>query len=274
MPLEHLRVYMYQLARALMYIHSLGVCHRDIKPQNLLLDPVTFTLKLCDFGSSKILVKDEPNVAYICSRYYRAPELIFGSNDYTTIVDLWSYGCVMAEVLMGAPIFPGNTGIDQLVEIIKVLGAPNKIDLQRMNPSYQEFKFPNIRAHNFESLFPTGTDREAIGVVASLLRYVPESRSTAADLVSKPFFLPTFTSGDYVMPHGEKAPASFFEFTLEEVGAAAARGLELPEMVLKASSQSQQSGAGVGGRQIAGLKSPRVGSLGVDAIENDSLGEA
>lgn len=256
-----------------MHIHSLGVCHRDIKPQNLLIDPVTFTLKLCDFGSSKVLVKDEPNVAYICSRYYRAPELIFGSNDYTTIVDLWSYGCVMAEVLMGAPIFPGNTGIDQLVEIIKVLGAPTKTDLQRMNPSYQEFKFPNIRAHDFESLFPSGTDKAAISVVASMLRYMPESRSTAAELVLMPFFLPTFASGDYTMPHGEKPPSTFFEFTTDEVAACKAKNLQLPEMVLKASSSSQGQGAvGVGvsvssvggGRTIAGLEQADVDSQGKD----------
>lgn len=75
---------MYQLFRSLAYIHSLGICHRDIKPQNLLLDPDSGVLKLCDFGSAKHLVKGEPNVSYICSRYYRAPELIFGAIDYTT----------------------------------------------------------------------------------------------------------------------------------------------------------------------------------------------
>lgn len=79
-----LQLYMYQLFRSLAYIHSLGICHRDIKPQNLLLDPDTGILKLCDFGSAKHLVKGEPNVSYICSRYYRAPELIFGAIDYTT----------------------------------------------------------------------------------------------------------------------------------------------------------------------------------------------
>lgn len=79
-----LQLYMYQLFRSLAYIHSLGICHRDIKPQNLLLDPDTGVLKLCDFGSAKHLVKGEPNVSYICSRYYRAPELIFGAIDYTT----------------------------------------------------------------------------------------------------------------------------------------------------------------------------------------------
>jgi glycogen synthase kinase 3 beta len=79
---------MYQLMRSLAYIHSLGICHRDIKPQNLLLHPESGVLKLCDFGSAKLLVKGEPNVSYICSRYYRAPELIFGAIDYTTKIGI------------------------------------------------------------------------------------------------------------------------------------------------------------------------------------------
>jgi len=78
-PTLFMKLYTYQLCRSLAYIHSLGVCHRDIKPQNLLVHPETHMLKLCDFGSAKILVKGEPNVSYICSRYYRAPELIFGA---------------------------------------------------------------------------------------------------------------------------------------------------------------------------------------------------
>jgi len=80
MPMLQIKLYMYQLLRSLAYIHSGGICHRDIKPQNLLLNPATGVLKLCDFGSAKILVQGEPNVSYICSRYYRAPELIFGSD--------------------------------------------------------------------------------------------------------------------------------------------------------------------------------------------------
>ena len=84
MPMLQIKLYMYQLLRSLLYIHSIGICHRDIKPQNLLLNPATGVLKLCDFGSAKILVAGEPNVSYICSRYYRAPELIFGATNYTT----------------------------------------------------------------------------------------------------------------------------------------------------------------------------------------------
>jgi len=86
-PLICIKLYIYQLCRALAHVHALGVCHRDIKPQNLLVDPATHVLKLCDFGSAKQLVLGEPNVSYICSRYYRAPELIFGATDYSTQID-------------------------------------------------------------------------------------------------------------------------------------------------------------------------------------------
>lgn len=88
MPILEVKLYIYQLFRSLAYIHSQGICHRDIKPQNLLLDPVSGILKLCDFGSAKILVEAEPNVSYICSRYYRAPELIFGATNYTTKIGM------------------------------------------------------------------------------------------------------------------------------------------------------------------------------------------
>ena len=290
LPIEHVRVYMYQLVRALAHIHSRGVCHRDIKPQNLLIDSRTLTLKLCDFGSSKILVKDEPNVAYICSRYYRAPELIFGSNDYTTIIDLWSFGCVMAEVLMGSPIFPGNTGVDHLVEIIKVLGAPNKEDLKRMNPSYQEFKFPNIRAHNFVTLFPAGTDREAIDIVASLLKYLPESRSTAIQLVFDDFFLPRICAPGYLLPTGKLPPPSFSSFTLEEKESAAAAGITHPLLtqgesmdrgVVRPVSDDDLAGR-ARGAPTSGESSPPIGGNarrrapknGVSSSSNASLSSA
>jgi len=126
MPLSHIESYIWQLCRALSYIHSLGICHRDIKPQNLLINSQTLQLRLCDFGSAKILVPREQNVAYICSRYYRAPELIFGAVFYTTAIDIWSTGCVFAELILGTPLFAGESGVDQLVEIIKVLGTPTR----------------------------------------------------------------------------------------------------------------------------------------------------
>ena len=106
------------------------------------MDPSCHVLKLCDFGSAKRLLKGEVNVSYICSRYYRAPELIFGATDYTPAIDVWSCGCVIAELLLGQPLFPGESGVDQLVEIIKVLGTPTRDQIHSMNPNYSEFKFP------------------------------------------------------------------------------------------------------------------------------------
>lgn len=86
----------------------------------------------CDFGSAKQLNPAEPNVSYICSRYYRAPELVFESTNYTVAIDVWSVGAVMGELLLGSPLFPGDSSVDQLIEIIKVLGSPTKAEIFAM----------------------------------------------------------------------------------------------------------------------------------------------
>lgn len=106
MPILEVKLYIYQLFRSLAYIHSQGICHRDIKPQNLLLDPTTGVLKLCDFGSAKILVENEPNVSYICSRYYRAPELIFGATNYTTKIGTYGIACRRSPLFPSPPTRP------------------------------------------------------------------------------------------------------------------------------------------------------------------------
>ncbi|KEZ39670.1 [Tau protein] kinase [Scedosporium apiospermum] len=187
MPILEVKLYIYQLFRALAYIHSQGICHRDIKPQNLLLDPSTGVLKLCDFGSAKILVENEPNVSYICSRYYRAPELIFGATNYATKIDVWSTGCVMAELMLGQPLFPGESGIDQLVEIIKVLGTPTREQIRTMNPNYMEHKFPQIKPHPFSKVFRKA-DANAIDLISKLLEYTPTERLSAIEAMVHPFF--------------------------------------------------------------------------------------
>ena len=185
---RRLQLYMYQLCRSLAYLHSTGICHRDIKPQNLLVDPRSHVLKLCDFGSAKALIPGEPSVAYICSRYYRAPELIFGATEYTSAIDVWSSGCVAAELLLGHPLFPGDTGVDQLVEIIKVLGTPTKEEVMAMNPAYTEFKFPQIRPYPWSKIFRLRTPPAAIDFINCMLQYVPSKRVTALEACAHPFF--------------------------------------------------------------------------------------
>ncbi|KAK7600799.1 hypothetical protein V9T40_008240 [Parthenolecanium corni] len=214
-PISFIKVYMYQLFRSLAYIHHLGICHRDIKPQNLLLDPESGILKLCDFGSAKHLVKGEPNVSYICSRYYRAPELIFGAIDYTTKIDVWSAGCVLAELLLGQPIFPGDSGVDQLVEIIKVLGTPTREQIREMNPNYTEFKFPQIKSHPWTKVFRARTPPEAIELVSRLLEYTPSSRISPLEACAQSFF-DELRDPNTRLPNGRSLPP-LFNFTEQEL---------------------------------------------------------
>ncbi|KAB5563662.1 hypothetical protein DKX38_003716 [Salix brachista] len=148
----------------------------------------THQLKICDFGSAKVLVKGEPNVSYICSRYYRAPELIFGATEYTTAIDIWSTGCVMAELLLGQPLFPGESGVDQLVEIIKVLGTPTREEIKCMNPNYTEFKFPQIKPHPWHKVFQKRLPPEAVDLVCRFFQYSPNLRCTALEACVHPFF--------------------------------------------------------------------------------------
>ncbi|MCJ1323002.1 regulator of ime2 [Xylographa vitiligo] len=224
MPILEIKIYIYQLFRSLAYIHSQGICHRDIKPQNLLLDPSTGVLKLCDFGSAKILVENEPNVSYICSRYYRAPELIFGATNYTTKIDVWSTGCVMAELMLGQPLFPGESGIDQLVEIIKVLGTPTREQIRTMNPNYMEHKFPQIKPHPFNKVFRKATP-DSLDLIAALLEYTPTQRLSAIEAMCDPFFNelrdPTCRFPDSRHPNGaSKEMPNLFDFSRHELSIA------------------------------------------------------
>lgn len=114
MPIEDVRLYAYQMFKGLSYLEARKICHRDIKPQNILVNDREDDkkLKICDFGSAKILKEGEANISYICSRYYRAPELIFKAEHYTNSIDMWSMGCVIAEMMLGEPLFPGENSLD------------------------------------------------------------------------------------------------------------------------------------------------------------------
>ena len=105
-----IKIFTWQLLRAMAHSHSKGIIHRDIKPQNILVDFDKTTIKICDWGSAKIIdSQGTKSVAYICSRYYRAPELISGSTQYNEKIDIWSIGCVVAEMFLLHPIFQGKT---------------------------------------------------------------------------------------------------------------------------------------------------------------------
>ncbi|EDQ89558.1 uncharacterized protein MONBRDRAFT_8104 [Monosiga brevicollis MX1] len=242
LPMLLVQMLSFQMFRALGFLHAKGICHRDIKPHNLLVDEARGILKLCDFGSAKVLVEGEPNVAYICSRYYRAPELIFGASNYSTKIglssvclcrapvlpsrlslalirstcakiDCWSAGCVLAELLLGQPLFPGESGVDQLVEIIKVLGTPTKDQIRAMNPEYQTFRFPQIRAQQWSDLLPAHAPESLASLCTLLLAYQPSDRLSMWDAMAHPFF------EDLRQPNAAlngQSVASLFDFNQEE----------------------------------------------------------
>jgi glycogen synthase kinase 3 beta len=213
LPVLLTKLYTYQMYRSLAYIHSIGICHRDIKPQNLLVNPTLHILKLCDFGSAKRLVRGEPNVSYICSRYYRAPELIFGATDYNPAIDVWSAGCVVAEMFLCYPLFRGESSVDQLVEIIKVMGTPTHAQINAMNPQYEGSDLPQVQARSWASVI-RNAPAEGLDFISSVLSYDPRQRPSALEALAHPFF-DELRRPECRLPNGERLPP-LFNWSAEE----------------------------------------------------------
>lgn len=201
-----------QFTLSLKYLHGEGVCHRDIKPHNLLLDPSTGMVKLCDFGCSKRLQRGESNIQYICARYYRAPEIVLGWAHYSTAIDLWSAGCVLAELLMGKPIFPGKNSIDQLAKIIRVLGAPSAEEMVAMGQEAKRLglKGPlneEERRTALRNMMPPGVPEEAVDLLLGLLQYDPARRLQPEIILQHPFLEEIQTIPKPIVGSGAPSPA-------------------------------------------------------------------
>ena len=181
------KIYSYQMFRSLAYIHALGIVHRDIKPQNILIDTGNHRLVMCDFGSAKKIKPGEKSVAYICSRYYRAPELILGQDKYGPTIDVWSIGCVMAEMFLGEPIFPGSSSKDQMIKIMDLLGTPNTHDVTAMCKNAR-VRLPNIQPMDFKKRFKRSTNPQAIDLLKKILCYDPKQRITPLEALLHPYF--------------------------------------------------------------------------------------
>ena len=178
-PMIGVKMFAWQLLRALGFLHAKGIIHRDVKPQNILVEDNKFAMKLCDFGSAKKIDYKTASVSYICSRYYRAPELQFGATKYNEKVDIWGAACVIAELIKMSPLFPGKDSKRQIIEIFKVLGTPSPNDVNNMNPDYKNKNFPDMVPMPFESNFPPCTDNVALDFLRYLLVYSPGERPSA-----------------------------------------------------------------------------------------------
>ena len=121
-------------------------------------------------------------------------------------------GCVMAELLLGQPLFPGESGVDQLVEIIKVLGTPTRAQIEKMNPNYSEFKFPQINTSEWDTVFRPQTEKCGIDFASSVLRYVPTERLAPLTCCLHPFFDELRAEGT-TLPSGAPLPPGLFELS-------------------------------------------------------------
>jgi serine/threonine protein kinase len=215
MPVLLVKLLSYQLLRVLAYLHGKSVCHRDIKPDNILLHPLTCALKLCDFGSAKFVKNGEPSISYITSRPYRAPELIFGATHYDGAVDVWSAGCVIAEMLLGQPLFSGANNAGQILSIVQVLGSPSQAELLAMNPRCAQLDLPALPALAWRSAFRASADPLAIDLVSQLCVFTPSARLRGYRALLHPFFDELRAPGA-ALPNGKRLPP-LFEFSTEEI---------------------------------------------------------
>lgn len=227
LPLKHVKLYTYQIARGMLYLHALGICHRDIKPSNILVDPTTGVLKICDFGSAKRLEPKQPSVSYICSRFYRAPELIVGCQYYSTQIDIWGLGCVMAEMLIGKAIFQGNEPILQLREISKLLGPPDKRFIFNSNPKYDgplfsKPLFNGKASSRFQKVLGNAGD-EGVDLLMKVLVYEPQLRLSPRRILAHEFFDDLRIDNQFV-PRDSTTPIllpklfNFSNFELDVIG--------------------------------------------------------
>jgi len=191
----HKQYIMYQLLKAVKYMHSASVLHRDMKPSNLLLNSECF-LKVADLGLARSIAsleKDTDSNAvltdYVATRWYRAPEILLGSTKYTKGVDVWSIGCILGELLGGKPLFPGTSTMNQLDRIIEIAGRPNAEDVESIKSPFAATmleSLPPSKAKSLADLYPHATP-DALDLLKQLLQFNPNKRINVEKALEHPY---------------------------------------------------------------------------------------
>ncbi|KAG2680474.1 hypothetical protein I3843_11G101800 [Carya illinoinensis] len=190
------RNWCFQVFQALAYIHQRGYFHRDLKPENLLV--TKDKIKIADFGLAREINSQPPYTEYVSTRWYRAPEVLLQSYLYSSKVDMWAMGAIMAELFTLRPLFPGISEADEIYKICSVIGSPTKdtwadgLHLAR-DINYQ---FPRFAGVHLSALIPSASN-DAISLITSLCSWDPFKRPTAAEALQHPFFQSCF----YVPPY-------------------------------------------------------------------------
>ena len=195
----HMVYVTYQLLKALKFIHSAGIIHRDIKPSNLLINSDCH-VKLCDFGLSRSISDLDYNETkrvltdYVATRWYRSPEILLGSKKYSQSIDIWSTGCILAEMYCKKTLLPGTSTIHQIQLILEVLGIPSKEDIQSFKSPYAVTMIDSINTPQHTSLpsllrkYNKEVPNEALDFIQSCLVFNPQHRSTAHTAIQHSYF--------------------------------------------------------------------------------------
>lgn len=191
-PLD-IRFYVYEVLRSLDVVHSMGIMHRDIKPQNIVYDPTSKKLRIIDWGLAEFYHPGVPYNLRVASRHYKSPELLVGERRYDYSLDIWSLGCTLASMLFHIdPFFEGEDLEDQLVQIVKVLGTKDMDDyiadhkLER--PAHIRTSYPKRPWASFMSRSTPNASADAIDLLEKMLAFDHEKRITARDAMAHPFF--------------------------------------------------------------------------------------
>ncbi|KAI6044306.1 Pkinase-domain-containing protein [Pisolithus marmoratus] len=193
---EHVQYFLYQVLRGMKYIHSASVIHRDLKPGNLLVNS-DCELKICDFGLSRGFDSSPDEhiggqlTEYVATRWYRAPEIMLSFSISTGAVDVWSIGCIFAELLLGRPLFKGKDYVDQLNKIFDVLGTPEETVIQRIGSDKAQTyvrTLPIRQPVPFSRLLPAADYQgKALDLLQKMLSFDPLSRTTVHEALSHPW---------------------------------------------------------------------------------------
>jgi len=183
-----IKSFMWQLMKGIAFCHDNRVLHRDLKPQNLLIN-TQGQLKLADFGLARafgIPVNTFSNE--VVTLWYRAPDVLLGSRTYNTSIDIWSAGCIMAEMFTGRPLFPGTTNEDQLLKIFRLMGTPSERSWPGIS-SFPEYKpnWPIYATQELRNILPQ-VDGLGLQLLGQMLQMRPEMRCSAQQALAHPWF--------------------------------------------------------------------------------------
>ncbi|KAM9418045.1 serine/threonine-protein kinase MAK-like isoform 9-T9 [Salvelinus alpinus] len=187
-PESAIRNISFQILQGLSFIHKHGFFHRDMKPENLLcMGPEL--VKIADFGLAREIRSRPPYTDYVSTRWYRAPEVLLRSSIYSSPIDMWAVGCIMAELYTLRPLFPGNSEVDEIFKICQVLGTVKKSDWPEgyQLASAMNFRFPQCVPTHLKTLIPNAST-EAIALMKDLLMWDPKKRPTAVQALRYPYF--------------------------------------------------------------------------------------